>query len=501
MPELNWPRILTNPRPAGRAPADWARVERSKLHDRAVVERLGVWEKSAKAAGRFVTFARDGDHGLFEAWPLHERAIDSFTEYPGLQEQLAAAFGVTSRPWRVPSTGDALGVPAILRAVTLIANTTGSLSLNAYRNGRRLSENDRPRLIVRPDPFQTPRDFYSSTAYSMARWGEAWWWVAKRDGDDSVLSVIAVPPREVTVEDNPRDPLRPIITWRGQRMRNEDMRQIFLLREPGELRGKGPLQICGAATSVAVEAQEWAANFYASGGYPNLWIKAATDLSGDPDESDEYGRSEAERLKAQWTASPPNTPKVTDSSIESIEQFDPNPQGAQMLDARDHNNGDAARMFGLPGSLLEYQTGGSSLTYQNLEQEMTKFLRTCLIPNYLEPIEQEMSDLLTRSTIARFHVDSVNRADIKTRYEVYGLGIDSGVLTPETAQQMEGIVPGDVDNAAIPFAPPAAFPSVVPIQQRSLSDLRCSSCGRLAGKVAGAAEIKCSRCGQMVVAA
>ena len=113
--------------------------------------------------------------------PMQERSIDSFVDHPGLTEQLMAVQGLTPRPWRVAGLQEALGVPAIFRAASLIANTTGALSMEAFRkDGTKLDNNARPRVIVRPNPFTTPRDFYRDTAWAMATRGEAWWWVAKR---------------------------------------------------------------------------------------------------------------------------------------------------------------------------------------------------------------------------------------------------------------------------------------------------------------------------------
>jgi len=290
------------------------------------------------------------------------------------------------------------------------------------------------------------------------------------------------------VTEDPADLRYPQIRWRDKVMPNRDMRQITLLKEPGELRGYGPLQACGAAVSIAVESQEWAANFFASGGYPNIWIKAAGDLSGglngDPETDDAADwMSEVQRLKAQWLESTPNTPRGTDEGILDIKQFDPNPQGAQMLDARDHQNGDAARMFGIPGALLEYSVAGGSLTYQNLAEVMTNFLRTCLIPNYLEPVEQTMSDLLAGATITRFSVGEVNRADVKTRFDTYAVGIAAGILTPQMAQEAEGILPGSVETAPVPLSPPAAVPDALPSD-----DVSSLSVGT---RTAAALEVRC----------
>lgn len=497
-------------------PLDWARVPTASLSDARLRKRMKIWETTNARAGREVTATRLGDDLLLEAWdsPVQARSIDSFLDHPGLTEQIAAALGFSARPWRVAGIKEALGVPAINRAVRLLSNLGGSLSMEAFRKGSKLDDDDRPRVIVRPDPFKTPRDFYRNTIYNMATRGEAWWWIAMRDMDDQALSILNVPPQEVRVEEDPNDLLKPKIYWRDRLMRNEDMRQITLMQEPGELRGYGPLQVCGAAVSIAVESQEWAANFFAAGGYPNIWIKAAGDLSGgrdgEPTAEDDDWMSEVDRLKAQWIETAPNTPRITDEGIIDIKQFDPNPQGSQMLSARDFQNGDAARMFGIPGAILEYSTAGSSLTYQNLAEILTTLLRTTLLPDYLEPVEQTMSDLLTRSTVARFNVKGINRADIKTRADVYKTMIESGVMTPEMAQEEEGYLPGDVETAPVPLAVPQAIPTSLPVQVRSEpSELRCdgqhvrrragvqylAKCNRLlstSGQFVGA----CPRCGK-----
>jgi hypothetical protein len=113
-----------------------------------------------------------------------------------------------------------------------------------------------------------------------------------------------------------------------------------------------------------------------------------------------------------------------------------------------------------------------------------------------------MSDLLTRSTVARFNTEALLRADIKTRYEVYGLGIDKGILSSEEARQNEGMDPGDIENAPVPLAMPQAIPTSLPVERSAMREVRCPTCQRLVGKVAGAAELWCRQCkGTVSVAA
>lgn len=432
---------------------------------------------------------------------LHTRSIEGMDLGSStLDDMLLRIQGQTARPWRAASIRDALGVPAIFGAVNLIANVTGSLTMRALRNEVELPPSDRPRVIVRPDPFIIPREFYRGSAYNLASRGETWWWAAARDTDGMAISVINVSPAEVTVEEDPADLRYPIIKWRGIKMRNEDFRQLVYAKEPGSLRGHGPLQMCGAAISVAVESQEWAANFYAGGGRPPLIIKAAGSLGENPDFPD--AKTEAQALRAQWMDQDTNTPRVIDDGIEDIKYPPELAQGSQMLEARAHQNIDVATMFNMDAELLNAAVAGSSLTYQNIGGRFDGFVRQCLRPNYLEVIEQTMSDFLPRAIVARFNTSALTLADIKTRFETYGVGIDKGILDAEEARKFEGWAPGDVENAAVPYSPPQAIPARLPIQLRTEpTEVRCDgrrmrggllvTCGKL---LAPDWRGKCPRC-------
>jgi HK97 family phage portal protein len=406
--------------------------------------------------------------------------------------------------WRVPTVAEAMTVPAIFRAVTLISSTTGMLSMQGFRNGNPMDEP--PVLIVRPDPDEAPGVFYETTAANMAKYGEFVWWIASRDSDGNPQALVNVPLNELRVDDNPDNRRRPKYQWgniKGTRWTPANRSGEFVHRkyagtEPFALRGEGPLQRTKAAVSIAVEAQTWAANFYGDGGKPRDIIKHSGQLDptlrdeyGNPDE--ESGLSEADRLKAQYIARDNNTPIVIDSLIEDITHPSIDVGGAQMLEARIHQRGDAALSFGLPGHFLEYVQSGTSLTYTTLETAFGELIKVCLQPLYLEPIEQAISDLLPRSTIARFNIKGFNRADIKTRYEVHGIAIEKGIYGPEYAQREEGILPGDVEYAPVPFQPPAAVPTSIP---RAISiEPRCPSCNKLVARALGAgSELDCPRC-------
>jgi HK97 family phage portal protein len=411
-------------------------------------------------------------------------------EFPDLESQIEALWNrKLANPIRIPGVNEALGVPAIFGAVSLIADTAGSLSLEAFRNGSILTEADTPRLVQRPNPFSTPRAFFRDTAYYQATRGEFWWWVASRDVDGVAQSLYPVPPWEVMVSTNERNRLRPNIEWLGRQMPNEDMVHGTYMPGPDGLRGVGPLQLCGAAVSVAVEAADWAANFF-SGSVPSIIGTTAADLS----------EADLKEMDKQWNEKPAGMPRwLTNDLTLSASPFDASK--AQLTESRQHQVGEVARMFNMPGALIEYQMGGSSLTYQNQENIWGDFQRRCLSPHFLEPIEQELSDLLTRSTAARFNLKQLLRADPKTRADVYASLIPLGVMTPDEAREAEGFAPGSVDFASVPPQLPGATPNLLPVNRSTAGGpVRCPNGHLLAEQATPPYRFTCFRCKETVAA-
>jgi HK97 family phage portal protein len=85
----------------------------------------------------------------------------------------------------------------------------------------------------------------------------------------------------------------------------------------------------------------------------------------------------------------------------------------------------------------------SRLAYASSEVEMLAFLQHSLRP-WLVNIEAEINrSLLPARTayFAEFSIDALQRADTKSRYESYALGIDKGFLTVEDVRRWENLPP------------------------------------------------------------
>jgi HK97 family phage portal protein len=360
---------------------------------------------------------------MLKSTKLQKRALDSFVDHPGLTEQLLAIQGLSSTSWYPPSIKEALSVPAVFRAVTMIANLVGSLTMQAWRNGVLLTGQQVPILVSRPGVFSTPRDFFRDTAYCLASRGEYIWWVVDRDDDGLAKKLLILPPGEVTVRWNEQLPLVREYEWRNKQIPADDIEHGTFSREPGALRGQGPLQICGAALSAAVEADEWAARFFKRGGVPSVVLESVTNLSS----------AEANKLKEQWLEAEGNEVRVASGGAKPT-PFQINPENAQLLESRKYSAAAVATMFGMDADLLNAAVSGSSLTYQNVGQRLDNFIRTTLGPNYLEPIEHGISERLSRTTVARFALQTLHKADVATQASVYSTLVAAGVDATRAAE-------------------------------------------------------------------
>jgi HK97 family phage portal protein len=306
----------------------------------------------------------------------------------------------------LPTVGQALQNPAAFRAVNLLASLTGSLQVRAYRDGQEI---DTPRFVERPNPFETGRDFYRDTATSLLGWGEFVWYVAARGAEGEPQALLNVPPWEMDLEVT-RKPYARTWRWNGEDVASRDVVHGVYWREPGQLRGIGPLQKCQVAVAVAVEAELWAEKFF-SGGPPLVVLQYADSLD----------EGEADAILRQWEENAGKPVRVLDQSAKA-EKLDADPLNAQLVESRMYADTTFARMFGIPAPLLEAGVSGTSLTYRTMPDAMRQLIDMSLDPTVLSPIEDAMADLLPRSTTVRFDRNGLLRATNEVGIDVTAVG-------------------------------------------------------------------------------
>ena len=319
----------------------------------------------------------------------------------------------------------ALGIPAIWRGVTLIADAIGALPIHAYRRGELVYQT--PKILDRPVPTETRMETYAAMAASLIVHG-------------NYVAVLGEPGANGLPEY-----FYPVEVDRVQVSRETDGRIVYRIDEkvydkseilhikyftmPGSLVGEGILAAQKQAIGKGIAINEYASRYFDGGVLPSAVIK-----SSNPDLSQE----EADALKTAWMSmysARNRAPAVLNAST-SFEVLSSNAQESQLIEAQQQSLVEAANILGLPAYYLG--APNSSRTYTNVEQENLQLVRWSIQP-IAERIEQAMSDLLVRGQYAKFNYDSLLRTDTLSRYQAHKIALEAGFLTIDEVREYEDL--------------------------------------------------------------
>ncbi len=334
---------------------------------------------------------------------------------------------------------DALRLPPVIRARTLLTSQAAQLTATMYRGG--VPAPEQPLIVTRPG-LTTRQEFIAQTVAGLVDVGCAYWRPFEYNVDGVPRRVTVLPHDEVEVTWD-RDRVFRLYAWRGHPLDAESTRpeivHIALNRGASELHGHGPITD-GLPYLAPVEAAElYAAGWYGSGGVPSVTLRTPVGMEVDTEKS--------AAIKAAWMtaqASPVPTPAVLAGGIED-HYPGVDPQSSQLQEARSYGATVVARLLGIPGPLLIIESHGSTITYQSAPAALSQLVKETLAPTYLAPIEQAWSDLVGARAVVRFDLAETQRADIAARYAVYREGIELGIFTADEVRTWEGLAPrGDL---------------------------------------------------------
>lgn len=319
-------------------------------------------------------------------------------------------------------TNTALGVPAIYRGVTLIADAIGALGLHSYRNGRIVKPT--PQILIRPNPQETRIETISAMAASLILDGNYIAVLGERgaNGLPDFFYPVAIDRVNLTRVDG-----RIVYRIDEQVYEADDILHIKNFALPGEFFGRGIVETQKQAIGKEIAINEYASRYFDGGVNPTAVIK-----SGNPDLTQE----EADALKTAWLSmySGRNRQPAVLNSTTDFEILSSNAQESQLIEAQIQGLTEAANILGLPAYYLG--APNSSRTYANVEQENLQLVRWSIQP-IAERIEQALSDLLVRGQTAKFNYDTLLRTDTLSRYQAHAVGLTNGFLTVDEVRDME----------------------------------------------------------------
>jgi HK97 family phage portal protein len=332
----------------------------------------------------------------------------------------ASGSDLTSQATRV-NADSAMGLLSVYGCVQLIADSISTLPIDVL-NGR--TPVDIPMWLEDPAPLDRV-DFISGIATSLLLEGNAFIAVG-RNTRGQVASVDLLAPQRVKVDfDVPTG--RVVFSVDGQTFPGE-MLMIRGLMMPGRVRGVSPVEYARQSIGLGLGAQEQAERFYRQGAVVPGVIHSKSDLSVD----------QMREIRDQWLASHGGSSR---SHLPVVLTGDTTWQGiamtaeqAQFLESRQFSDAQiAGQLFLIDPSMLGISTGGSTLTYQNLEQRGHHLVRHSLL-RWIVRIERGLSRLLgtdlelANELRVKFNVNGLMRGDLSSRYSSYKTAAEINTL-------------------------------------------------------------------------
>ncbi len=347
-----------------------------------------------------------------------------------------------SRPLSTGVTTErALGLPAVFRAIQIIAGMAAQLPIQAWRGDVLLAADKAPALVTAPDPWRPLSSWIERVVINLATDGNAF--LRKhRHPDGMIASLEVLDPHRVTILRHPKTGRKSYGYTPAHGAYVElaagDIEHVWGLEVPGLDRGLGPIAWCRMALLGVIDVRDYASTWFRDNNDVPSGV-LSTDQRLDPESGKAYKRAWLnldDDDPAKHRLGP--TVKVLGHGL-TYSPIALNPEDAQWIEASKAGVLDVCRMFGMPGDYLLAAVEGNSLTYSNLEMIDAQFLRTTLFPVYLRKIEAALSNVLPRGNSAKFDTSVLLRPDAKTRAEIDKLYIDAGVYDGDHVRSRDGI--------------------------------------------------------------
>lgn len=332
----------------------------------------------------------------------------------------------------------AMQLSAVWACVKLLAETVASLPLTLYRTGNiRAVERDHPLALLmagKPNPYQTKIEFFETVIVNLLLYGNAYVHVVRMDsGRVTMLMPLMSSQMEVSVlagggiaytyyHDSGVQVYAPESIWHLKMLGNGVI-------------GLSPLAYMRNTAGIAIGAEKATTKIYGNGAKPSGVLTMDRLLT--------------QEQRAQVRQNFNNLTTGTDERLLVLElgaKFEAiamSPQDIELLSSRKYQVQEIARWFGVPSVLIN---DNSTTTWgSGIEQIVLGFYKLTLRP-ILEKIEASMrSHLLSAPERTRlefeFDFEGLLRADQKSRFEGYRVGVQGGIVTPNEARGWEGLPP------------------------------------------------------------
>ena len=335
------------------------------------------------------------------------------------------------------SEKSALTMPAVWRAVNLIAGSSASLPLRAYRQAdtarQPLTSGQAADLLEMPHPDLTPFELWEQVYAHLLLWGNAYLRVLRNQGGQ-ISELWPLHPSRVL----------PGRTSDGSKIYQVDQDQSHpltdreLLHIPGfgfdGIAGVSPIRLARQGIGLALAAEEYGSRLFGNGSLASGILSTSQRLT----------QEQADKLQQRWKdknsgLKSSHETVVLDSGA-TFQQLTIPPEDAQFLESRKFQVLEIARIYGVPPHML-MDVEKSTSWGTGIEQQGLTFVVYTLRP-WLTRVEQRVSRLLRPNAVyARYNLDGLLRGDTAGRYASYAVARQWGWMSVNEIRSHEEMPP------------------------------------------------------------
>lgn len=372
--------------------------------------------------------------------PIGNWLMGGLRRYRGIQYAQPASYPEAAAA--TVTYDSAMQLSAVWACVKLLAETVASLPLNVYRigeNDRKVAENHYLYALFagKPNKYQTKVEFFETVVLNLVMHGNAYC-VIERNAGGWITSLMPI--MSAQVETRILDDGSIVHTYTqdtGVTVFAADSIWHLKLMGNGVI-GMSPLAYQRNTLGIAQAAETAVTKIYRNGAKPSGVL--TLDKILNPAQ-----RAQLRESFATLTASTDDRLMVLEGGMK-FDAISLSPQDIELLSSRKFQISEICRWYGVP-SVMVNDNNGSTTWGSGIEQIVAGFYKLTLRP-LLEKIEASMEANLLRSIDrgriqCEFDFDALLRADLKSRYDSYRVGITAGVLKPNEARALEHLPPVD----------------------------------------------------------
>lgn len=319
----------------------------------------------------------------------------------------------------------ALSLSSVYAANRLLAQSISTLPVKAYRRAgdARVPMNSLPQLFDQLVTDGQLVPWLHRCVVSLGLRGNAYGLIVSRDGFGFPTVIDWLDPARVHPDERPGQS-----GWLvdGREVPREDIVHIPWFALPGKRCGLSPISAFATTMGVGLQAQAYASDWFAAGGFPPGTFKNV-EQTVDPTQADVI---KARLGVAMRTREPLVYGRDWDYTPISVP-----PEEAQFVETMKMTTNQIAAIYGIPPEMIGGESG-SSMTYANVEQQQINFVMFTLRP-WLVLLESAFSAILPDKQYVKFNADALIRADLKTRWEVNQIRVTMGASNIDEIRAQE----------------------------------------------------------------